>query len=134
MIADFHMSRFVDVEVQIDPDTEDEFEAELHWRAPELMVDYRPPTLQSDIWSFAMTIYEVATGKKPLHADGLRTEVRAMIGTLTQGILPRRPLQNRWLTDEVWDLLLRCWNLAPELRPNIQDCLEVLHRAREAPS
>ncbi|KIP09786.1 hypothetical protein PHLGIDRAFT_18535 [Phlebiopsis gigantea 11061_1 CR5-6] len=130
MIGDFHMSRFVDVEIDIDPNTEDEFEAETHWRAPELMVDYHPPTLQSDIWSFAMTVFEVATGTKPLHADGLRTEVRAMIGTKTQGILPLRPW-NVWLTDEIWELLMKCWNLKAEERPNIQDCLAVLRKANE---
>ena len=125
------MSRFVDIEKDYDPNTEEEFEAEIHWRAPELMGDYHPPTLKSDIWSFGMMVYEVATGKKPLHADGYRTQIAAMI-KLRDGVVPLRPLQNVWLTDNVWQLLQECWNLNSEERPDIHRCLSVLLEAQAA--
>lgn len=125
------MSRFVNIEIDFDPNTEEEFEAETHWRAPELTGDYHPPTLESDIWSFGMTIFEVATGKKPLHSDGMRTEAQAMVA-VRAGTIPIRPLQNIWLPDSIWQLLRECWNKKEDERPDIHRCLAVLREAEAA--
>jgi hypothetical protein len=44
---------------------------------------------------------------------------------------PRRPVGvswDRWFTEELWDLLQRCWNHDPALRPPMPDIAVELAR------
>ncbi|KAF9443257.1 hypothetical protein P691DRAFT_788266 [Macrolepiota fuliginosa MF-IS2] len=71
----------------------------LRWAAPEFMDDSEdaaPATFATDIYSMASMIYENDQGIRPSEpAAGMELE----------------------LTDEIWEIMNRCWNPTPNERP-----------------
>ncbi|KAF8677594.1 dihydroxyacetone kinase [Rhizoctonia solani] len=101
------------------------------WMAWELFSD--PPadiSATTDVHSLGMANspgkYEVMTGEYPYAEYKGNISV---LGPLSEKRLPKRPeafaSHRRW-GDERWALLLDCWNVDPNLRP---DSLKVLNRA-----
>ncbi|KIJ98334.1 hypothetical protein K443DRAFT_211262 [Laccaria amethystina LaAM-08-1] len=89
-----------------------------------------PITLQSDIWSFAMLCIEVFTNQCPF--DHIANDGAVVVEVLVRRSHPPRP-QGPFaaqLTDDIWHVLKRCWELDPSRRPSI-DAIEAsfaLHR------
>ncbi|KAF8959879.1 kinase-like domain-containing protein [Flammula alnicola] len=110
---------------------------EVRWMAPELIDP--PPTstpvavhsqtgdenvycvsTQSDVHSFAMTVLELMTLKPPF---AHRRHAYRVIMDLTSGVRPPRPVgpyEKREMTDEVWELLGKCWAHDPAARPDME--------------
>ncbi|KAF7982386.1 hypothetical protein HWV62_28471 [Athelia sp. TMB] len=87
----------------------------LRWQAPET---FGPDiddayTASSDVWSLAMTILEVMSGRMPYYP---RRQVHATAFAIMNGVLPLRP-DNDTVSDGLWDLLHTSWARIPSNRP-----------------
>src|SRR5437762_3372592 len=87
--------------------------------APEVL-SKKPYTMESDIYSFGMIMWELTTGKKPFHD---RPHNHILISDILNGERPQ-------ITDDTpefyAELMKRCWDHDPESRPTadeIYDCL-----------
>ncbi|KAF5357102.1 hypothetical protein D9756_006553 [Leucocoprinus leucothites] len=89
------------------------------WMAPEI-IEGGSPSKASDTYSFAMAILELLTGKPPIAE--LKTDI-AIIRAMTRApIRPKRPTGDtvkRWLTDDLWALVLTCCETSQE-RPTME--------------
>ncbi|KAF9781364.1 kinase-like domain-containing protein [Thelephora terrestris] len=104
--------------------------------APERLVpsrfglDFRgSPTKEADIYAMAMVIYQVLTGTLPY---GKRTGPEVVFQVMG-GVKPPKPLNalEIGLSDELWELLDKCWQTKRQLRPQVND---VLSRVKSAAS
>ncbi|XP_030756309.1 putative tyrosine-protein kinase Wsck [Sitophilus oryzae] len=82
-------------------------------------------TMKSDIWSFACLLWEiVALGGTPYGNISSNNEVPA---NLSKGI--RLP-QLSYVNDDLYQIMLDCWQLVPDERPKFEDLLESLESLR----
>lgn len=89
------------------------------WLAPELIEGtVSSPTVQADIYSFAMAILELLTGKHPF-SDVKRdaSVIHRIIVLKRPPLRPSTPEVQRWLTEDLWTLLLSCWSSDANKRP-----------------
>ncbi|KDR70043.1 hypothetical protein GALMADRAFT_103711, partial [Galerina marginata CBS 339.88] len=88
------------------------------WMAPErLMPEYwgnlsGKPTFESDVFAFAMVIYEIFSGEVPFHEVNIHMAMLSIV----QGRRPMRPIL---IADDLWIIATRSWNAKPTLRPSI---------------
>ncbi|CAE6437241.1 unnamed protein product [Rhizoctonia solani] len=132
LLTDFGLSKIVAEEEGIDvASTSLENAGSSRWMAPELFqveVDTSTSPLgvtsASDVWSFGMLCLEVLTGQPPFYPkhriDG------QVIAALIQGNLPERPepreaMYQRGLSDEMWNLMNRCWGWKSNSRPEMRN-------------
>ncbi|KAG8796567.1 hypothetical protein FRC12_019074 [Ceratobasidium sp. 428] len=94
------------------------------WMAPELFGQEDVPeadrSMPADIYAFGMTILEVMTGRKPY--SEYKREPGAILAAV-QGKHPRRPDELSSQTrfgDGRWNLMVACWNMQPDHRPNAE--------------
>ncbi|KAG1778685.1 kinase-like domain-containing protein [Suillus placidus] len=93
----------------------------VRWNAPELLGgDDVKPTKASDVFAFGMSILELVSKQAPYSH---RKRDLTVIMDINDGHLPLRPTEpedvSRWMHDELWEVLNRCWYfMAPE-RMNI---------------
>ncbi|KAJ7722026.1 kinase-like domain-containing protein [Mycena metata] len=101
-------------------------EGTMHWLAPELLkAEHVNPTVETDVWAFAMTLYELYTdGQIPFVDIADRPSLHRH---LTAGHRPAR-LTNVALTgaDLAWGLMQRCWLLSAKERPTFSWILTAL--------
>jgi len=83
-------------------------------------------TKNSDCYALGMVIYEVLSGHIPFYQYGNR----AIILKVIKGVRPERPqgAEGVWFTDDVWEVLERCWTPQPGDRPGVEDVLQCLER------
>lgn len=88
------------------------------WLAPELISSITAPTVQCDIYSFAMTMLELLTGERSYANHKLDAAV--IHDVVERKKTPLRPVGIRWLSDDTfWTLMLECWSFNPEDRPSM---------------
>ncbi|KAF9654244.1 kinase-like protein [Thelephora ganbajun] len=107
----------------------------LRWCPPELLDPERfgskrsSPTKKSDIYSMAMTVYEVLTDRIPFY------EYKDLVAMLhiIQGVRPKKPIFaiTRGYTEELWAMTTSCWEENPTERPTVDYVLEALKMAAE---
>lgn len=86
----------------------------VRWMAPESIQD-RVWTTHSDVWSFAVLVWETgALGRTPFGALSTPEVVRAV----TTARMPERPAL---CTPALYALLQRCWQRSPEARPSFTE-------------
>jgi len=96
----------------------------IRWMAPEIIEGESSPSKASDTYSFSMTILELVTGKHPFAEYKKEfTLIRAM--TQFPIVLPQRPMDPSWLTDEMWSLMEKCWAISHN-RPTMEDVSNAL--------
>ncbi|TDL17195.1 kinase-like protein [Rickenella mellea] len=90
--------------------------------------------MESDIYSFAMTILEAVTMADPY--PGL-SENEIWEGLLVSNLRPSRPASSKyidhWLSDELWVSMQECWRQKPRTRPNIDVVVKTMLEAAEMP-
>jgi focal adhesion kinase 1 len=83
----------------------------IKWMAPE-SINFRRFTHLSDVWMFAVCIWEILTmGKKPFQGVP-NTDV---IDQIENGV--RLPLPGAYCPKSLFDLLQECWSYEPTARP-----------------
>ncbi|XP_078619979.1 epidermal growth factor receptor-like isoform X3 [Branchiostoma floridae x Branchiostoma japonicum] len=123
-ITDFGLAKLLDID-------EEEYYAEggkmpIKWLALEC-IQYRKFTHQSDVWSFGVTIWELMTfGGKPY--DGVRA--RDVPDLLERGErLPQPPI----CTLDLYMVMVKCWLLDADARPNFSELVDTFHKLAADP-
>ncbi|PCH44518.1 kinase-like protein, partial [Wolfiporia cocos MD-104 SS10] len=108
----------------------------IRWTAPEIVApEYfgldttavSSASPKSDVYSFAMTMWEVFTEKIPFQ-DHAR-DATVIWTAVNQQRRPLRDPASHWrgLSDNIWELIDRCWNHDPAQRPFIDEVLQSLN-------
>ena len=99
------------------------------WMSPELFhpeTNDHHRTKYSDCYALGMVIYEVLSRRIPFY----EYQTPSIFWKVTHGDRPGRPegAEGLWFTDDVWEMLGRCWAHKSEDRPSIGDILQCLER------
>uniref|UniRef100_A0A1I8JNU1 Protein kinase domain-containing protein n=1 Tax=Macrostomum lignano TaxID=282301 RepID=A0A1I8JNU1_9PLAT len=87
----------------------------LKWTAPECVKDHAKFSTKSDVWSFAVLLWEIYTfGRMPYP----RIKTDQVLKHVLNGY--RMEMPERCPSD-VYKLMRRCWELTPEQRPNFDE-------------
>jgi serine/threonine protein kinase len=94
----------------------------VRYAAPEIIESANySATTYSDIYSFALMILECITEKVPF--SRINPEAAVVHARITKKQYPPRPdgqhEENR-VSDELWDLMKRCWSIKPDERPRME--------------
>ncbi|KAK4258458.1 hypothetical protein QN277_004905 [Acacia crassicarpa] len=91
------------------------------WMAPEV-IEHKPYDHKADIFSFGVVLWELLTGKLPY--ENL-TPLQAAIGVVQKGLRPTIPKNTH---PKFVELLERCWQQDPTLRPDFPEIIDILQR------
>ncbi|KAJ4702200.1 putative Protein kinase [Melia azedarach] len=89
------------------------------WMAPEV-IEHKPYNQKADVFSFGVLLWELLTGKLP-YED--LTPLQAAVGVVQKGLRPTIPQHTH---PKLVDLLKRCWQQDPLLRPEFSEIVELL--------
>ncbi|KAG6895437.1 hypothetical protein C0992_001223, partial [Termitomyces sp. T32_za158] len=94
------------------------------YQAPEAL-DPRQMDLHSssDVWAFASIVYAVMTGNSPWDTSSdqaIQDSIEEILLFGNSSIL-KPPVTI--MTDNLWQVLKRCWSYSPEARPTMEDVL-----------
>ncbi|KAL8267931.1 hypothetical protein R6Q59_001729 [Mikania micrantha] len=91
------------------------------WMAPEV-IEHKPYDLKADVFSFGIVLWELLTGRLPYE---YLTPVQAAIGVVQKGLRPPIPKNTQ---PKLAQLLVRCWQKDPSLRPNFSEIIDILKK------
>jgi len=86
-----------------------------------------PFTPQSDTYSFGMTTLEIMTGQHPFSHIKLDSVV---VSRAVRGERPKRP--DNFVPQDLWNLLVKCWDQEPARRPTMHDVIAALLRLKSS--
>ena len=95
---------------------------DVRYSALELIENYNiSATTQSDTYSFAMLILECITEEVPFsHLSHDAAVIQARIGRKQCPPRPRGQDPKNCVSDDLWDLMMRCWSDQPDYRPTME--------------
>ncbi|GAB2267810.1 Serine/threonine-protein kinase sty46, variant 2 [Dionaea muscipula] len=91
------------------------------WMAPEV-IEHKPYDHKADVFSYGIVVWELLTGKLPYE---YLTPLQAAVGVVQKGLRPTIPKNTPPMLAE---LLERCWQQNPTLRPDFSEILEILQQ------
>ncbi|KAL8098406.1 serine/threonine-protein kinase STY46-like [Apium graveolens] len=91
------------------------------WMAPEV-IEHKPYDHKADIFSFAIVLWELLTGKIPYE---YLTPLQAAVGVVQKGLRPTIPKNT---LPKISELLERCWQQDPTLRPDFTEIIAILQQ------
>ncbi|QCD91161.1 serine/threonine-protein kinase STY17 isoform X1 [Vigna unguiculata] len=95
------------------------------WMAPEV-IEHKPYDQKADVFSFGIALWELLTGELPYSC---LTPLQAAVGVVQKGLRPTIPKTTH---PRLSELLQRCWQQDPTLRPDFSEIIEILqHIAKE---
>ncbi|KAE8674781.1 ACT-like protein tyrosine kinase family protein isoform 2 [Hibiscus syriacus] len=89
------------------------------WMAPEV-IEHKPYDHKADVFSFGVVLWELLTGKLPY--ENL-TPLQAAVGVVQKGL---RPVIPKHTHPKFVELLERCWQQDPSLRPEFSEISYIL--------
>ncbi|ERM96281.1 hypothetical protein AMTRI_Chr09g34920 [Amborella trichopoda] len=89
------------------------------WMAPEV-IEHKPYDHKADVFSFGIVLWELLTGKLPYEH---LTPLQAAVGVVQKGLRPTIPKHTH---PKIAELLERCWQQDPTLRPDFSEITEIL--------
>jgi len=98
------------------------------WAAPELFTS-RQATFATDVYAFGVVLWEIATCMAPYGLDVATKEIPTIVqsgGRPDMRMLDSHPSRSRLIPKEYGELVTRCWNQEPGLRPTMKDVMEKL--------
>ena len=96
----------------------------VRWMPPESLL-YGRFTIKSDVWSYGVLMWEVFTFATQPYFGASNQEV---IDNIRRLVLLECPLL---CTQEIYDMMLECWQKMPVKRPHIGEILESLKRLQQ---
>lgn len=94
----------------------------VRYAAPELIENTNAPaTKDSDTYSFAMLILECITEETPFH--NLPRDAAVIHARISKRQFPPRPDgpdQRNRISEDLWELMIRCWAFIPDQRPAME--------------
>ncbi|TCD61226.1 hypothetical protein EIP91_008761 [Steccherinum ochraceum] len=111
------------------------------WQATELFLNQRVPTFECDVFSFGRTCVEIFKAASPF---GTLSSMQ-VLGKVIRGEHPNRPIsdaaiKSEAIPDSLWDVVLRCWEVKPEDRPDmrtissqVQAAMKILKKTKVLP-
>ncbi|CAL9104294.1 unnamed protein product [Musa textilis] len=89
------------------------------WMAPEV-IEHKPYDHKADVFSFAIVMWELLTAKLPYE---YLTPLQAAVGVVQKGLRPTIPKNAH---PKLAELLEKCWQQDPAVRPDFSEILETL--------
>ena len=135
-IADFSLLTILSGSLNIFPSSSHTPGGTARWMSPELIdperfgLDTSRRTKPSDSYALGMVIYETISGHLPFHKHSDLTVFKKVLDD-------KRPLRGVGFTDNIWDLLGKCWEPEPGARPSVEVVLQYLEEvwnSSETPS
>ncbi|KAG9400131.1 hypothetical protein AC1031_011039 [Aphanomyces cochlioides] len=121
-IADFGLSRSTE-SLLTQYSNVGRFVGTLNWMSPEQRFSPRKVTVQSDVWSFGMTVWQLVARDIP-YREYCQEEIEVAIRT--EDDRPGRPEELSKDYEALWTLITWCWKLNPFERPKAHDIVDFL--------
>lgn len=102
------------VDYSTDDDNYEEYSGTFAYMAPERFEEGNRPSVESDIWAFGATLYEIITGKVPFGEDG---------GSVQYDDKVRLSFNGLKISNDVKQLVCDCLNKNPFDRPTAEQLL-----------
>ncbi|KAF9256251.1 kinase-like protein [Marasmius fiardii PR-910] len=117
-IGDFGLSRIADTQAIRLTSSTTSVKGSERWLSPELLMPDPScaPSTSSDIYAYGCVCYEIFTqGNVPFHELRDAAVVLAVVINKRHPLRPEQPVTP--LTDEMWNIMVSCWNFKPRERP-----------------
>ncbi|CAL8083876.1 unnamed protein product [Calicophoron daubneyi] len=117
-VSDFGLAKIISDEAQADHSTK----FPIKWTAPEAALNHIF-SIKSDVWSFGVLMYEIVTyGGTPY--PGMST--RQTVVEVEKGYrLPNPHTASHPCPDDLYNVMLKCWDARPENRPTFRSLYDV---------